>query len=288
MPKVMVAGASGSLGLEVIKKLRQKGVPLRALDRSQEKAEMLRPYTDDVVIADATNAAELQGVFEDIEVLFSAVGQSVSLFTKGESFEKIDYGVNENLINAAVAAGVRRIVYVSIKGADAASGLTLADVHKRVEDLLKLRNINHTVIRPVGLFSGLNDLVIMGKQGAIPIPGSGKHKTNPIHQEDLAQVVVDVMFEGPQVLEAGGPEVFTRNQIAQMVYEKTGGRIMHIPEMLIEPGLLFIKYVDENIKDKLEFFKYVSTNDMVAPQYGKITFMDYLKNLDLNQLPDVW
>lgn len=284
----MVAGASGSLGLEVIKKLRQKGVPLRALDRSQEKAEMLRPYTDDVVIADATNAAELQGVFEDIEVLFSAVGQSVSLFTKGESFEKIDYGVNENLINAAVAAGVRRIVYVSIKGADAASGLTLADVHKRVEDLLKLRNINHTVIRPVGLFSGLNDLVIMGKQGAIPIPGSGKHKTNPIHQEDLAQVVVDVMFEGPQVLEAGGPEVFTRNQIAQMVYEKTGGRIMHIPEMLIEPGLLFIKYVDENIKDKLEFFKYVSTNDMVAPQYGKITFMDYLKNLDLNQLPDVW
>lgn len=287
MKKVLVAGASGSLGSEVVKKLMQKNIPVRALVSSQESAKRAGSYAHNMVVADARNPQELQQAFEGIDVVFSAVGQSLSLFSEGDSFEAIDFEINKNLIEGAASAGIKRFIYVSIEGADEASGLTLADVHKQVEELLIKMNFNHTIIRPVGFFSGFNDLLIMGKQGIIPVPGTGRNKTNPIHQEDLAQVVVDNIFEGPQILSAGGPEIYTRSEIAQMVSEKTKGKILNLPSLIIEPGLIFLKLIDDNVQAKLDYFNYVSTKDMVAPKNGSKSLREYIMNFDLNQLPDV-
>jgi uncharacterized protein YbjT (DUF2867 family) len=286
--KVLVAGASGALGLEVVKKLREKNVPVRALDNNKANLELLKKHTEDVVIADAGNPENMTKAFDGISAVFSSIGQSVSLFSKGGSFEKTDYEVNESLINSAVENKVERFVYISIKGIEKAPNLQMANVHMRVEDLLKKSGINFTAIRPVGIFSGFNDWLIMGKKGVIPVPGSGENKTNPIHQEDLAQVVVDNMFEGPEIMEAGGPQIYTRNEIAKMIKKKTNGRIVHVPVLMIIPSLLFLRYIDDNIQAKLDYFKFVSTNDMVAPGHGHISFRDYIENLDLNDLPDVW
>ncbi len=287
MQKVLIAGASGSLGFEVLKKLWQKKVPVRALVRSQESAKRVGEYCSNVIVADARNPSELEQAFEGIDVVFSAVGRSVSLFSEGGSFEAIDYEINKNLVDGAANAGIKRFVYISIEGADKASDLKMGSVHKRVEDLLAQKQMNRTIIRPVGFFSGLNDLLIMGKKGIIPVPGKGEYKTNPIHQEDLAQVVVDNLFDGPQLMSAGGPEIYSRMEIAQMVSQKTKGKIVIVPRLVIGPGLLFLKFVDDDVQDKLDYFNYVSTNDMVAPSFGRNSLKDYIMNFDLNQLPNV-
>jgi uncharacterized protein YbjT (DUF2867 family) len=288
MQNVLVAGATGSLGYEVVKLLAQRNIPVRALDRNSDDALDIYPFTNDVVLTDASDPDNLKGVFHDIDVVFSAVGTSVSLFSKSGDFEKTDWQVNRNLVNAAKQQGVKRFVYISIKGADMGKTFLMADVHKRVEDLLRQSGMKHTVIRPVGFFSGFHDWLVMGKKGLVPIPGSGEHKTNPIHQADLAQVVVDNLFEGPQLLEAGGPNIYTRNEIARMVKEKTGAKTILVPEMLIEPGLFLIKMVDDQMQAKLDYFKFVSTNDMVATQFGTRSLRDYIRDLDLSTLPDVW
>ena len=288
MQKVLVAGASGSLGFEVLSKLKQMDVPLRALVSSPESARKVESVTGEVVIADVRNSDELKEAFRDVDIVFSAVGQSVSLSDNSGSFEEIDFGINKNLIDGAVSAGVRRFIYVSIKGVDVATTYEMAIVHKRVEDYLKERKISYTIIRPVGFFSGFNDWIAMGKRGIIPLPGSGTHKTNPIHPEDLAAVVADVIHEGPEVMEAGGPEIYTRAEIARMISEKTNGKVTSLPGLLIEPGLIFMKIFDRNTQAKLDYFNFVSTHDMVAPQYGTRSLKDYIMNFDLNQLQDAW
>lgn len=287
MKKVLVAGASGSLGSEVAKLLTQMNIPVRSLVSSQESARQAGRYSQNLVVADARRPQELQQAFEGIDVVFSAVGQSVSLFSEGGSFEAVDYELNRNLIQGAARAGIGRFVYVSIEGADKASELTIGSVHKRVEDLLMQQKMSYTIIRPVGFFSGLNDLLTMGKQGIIPVPGTGNHKTNPIHQEDLAQVVADNLFEGPRILSAGGPEIFTRLEIAELISAKTKGKILNVPSLVIGPGLLFLKFVDDNLQAKLDYFNYVTTNDMVAPKNGTRSLKEYIMNFDLTQLPDV-
>ncbi len=66
------------------------------------------------------------------------------------------------------------------------------------EDALQASGLDYTIIRPVGFFSGLNDLAIMAKRKVIPIVvGDGQAKTNSIHQKDLAKVVVDNCMKAP-------------------------------------------------------------------------------------------
>jgi len=286
MAKILVAGASGSLGFEVLKLLKQQGTDVRALVSSKESEQKVRPYAGEVVVADAHDREDIQKVFNNVDVVFSAVGQSVSLFSDGVSFEEVDYDLNRNLIEGAVNAGIKRFVYISIKGADSASNYELAEVHKKVEDLLKVNNMDHTVIRPVGFFSGFNDWLIMGKKGIIPLPGNGEHKTNPIHQADLARVVTDNLFDGPQLIEAGGPDIYTRMEIARMISEKTNGKIVKVPGIMVEPGLMVLKLFDDVAQAKLDYFNYVTTNDMIAPKYGQHSLRDYIENIDLNELPD--
>src|SRR5690606_41255283 len=83
MKKILLAGASGSLGMEVAKCLAHAFIPFRALVNSEDSAEQLRGYTQDLWIADAQDPDELKGMCEGVSHVFSSLGKSVSLFTGG-------------------------------------------------------------------------------------------------------------------------------------------------------------------------------------------------------------
>lgn len=283
----MVAGASGSLGMELLKLLKEKNIETRALVHSSDGMEGVLKYTDDVFAADASEGSqEVREVTAGIHTVISAMGKSVSLFSNDDnSFMENDFYGNSNLLQDAQKHNVQRFLYVSIKGADTGVEYEIAKAHKRFEEALQASGIDHTIIRPVGFFSGLNDLAIMAKRKVIPIVGDGQAKTNSIHQKDLAEVVVSYLEEGPEIIEVGGPLIHTRLEMAEMLKEKIGGQIIKIPEKVAEWGMFLPELISDSISDKLSYFKYITTNDMIGEQRGSITFKEYLETLDLNKLP---
>ena len=285
--KVLVAGASGSLGMELLKLLKEKNIETRALVHSSDGMEGVLKYTDDVFAADASEGSqEVREVTAGIHTVISAMGKSVSLFSNDEnSFMENDFYGNNNLLQDARKHNVQRFLYVSIKGADTGVEYEIAKAHKRFEEALQASGIDHTIIRPVGFFSGLNDLAIMAKRKVIPIVGDGHAKTNSIHQKDLAEVVVSYLEEGPEIIEVGGPLIHTRLEMAEMLKEKIGGQIIKIPEKVAEWGMFLPELISDSISDKLSYFKYITTNDMIGEQRGSVTFKEYLETLDLNKLP---
>lgn len=285
--KILVAGASGALGLEIVRLLNEQGNHLRVLTRSSKGEAKLTPYTNDIWKADASEGAEaIAGITEGVSTVVSALGKSVSLFSPSKkSFYESDYIANKAIIDDAVKNGVKRFVYVSIKGADVKEDFDVAKAHKMVENDLVASGLEYTILRPVGFYSGLNDLAILAKRQLIPVVGDGKAKTNSIHPRDLAVVVVSMLHEGPKLLEVGGPEVHTRLEMAEMVKEKVGGQIVKVPKSIAEIGADIPKIFDEGMHNKLDYFIYVMTHDMVGDKNGNITFWEYLENLDLNELP---
>lgn len=285
--KVLVAGASGSLGMELLKLLKEKNIATRALVHSSDGMEGVLKYTDDVFAADASEGSqEVREVTAGIHTVISAMGKSVSLFSNDDnSFMENDFYGNNNLLQDALKHKVQRFLYVSIKGADTGVEYEIAKAHKRFEEALQASGIDHTIIRPVGFFSGLNDLAIMAKRKVIPIVGDGQAKTNSIHQKDLAEVVVSYLEEGPEIIEVGGPLIHTRLEMAEMLKEKIGGQIIKIPEKVAEWGMFLPELISDSISDKLSYFKYITTNDMIGEQRGSVTFKEYLETLDLNKLP---
>lgn len=286
MKKILLAGASGSLGTEVATLLSQSSIPFRALVSSSDSAEKLRPYTTDIWIADAQKPYELKGICEGISQVFSSLGKSVSLFTNDhEDYEKIDYACNKNILFEAEKAGVSRFVYSSILGSGPDNKLHLAQVHYKVQQLLESSPLSHTVVKPTGFFAGLHDLVILGKKGIIPVIGPGEFRTNPIHHKDLAKKVMEVLEDGPAVVEVGGPETLSRKEIALIVQKKTKGRIVNLPEMVVRMGLPVFSFFTKDLSSNLDFFTYVTTRDMIAPSYGSLRFQDYIDALDLEKMP---
>ncbi|MEX2591242.1 MAG: NAD(P)H-binding protein [Anditalea sp.] len=286
MDKILIVGAAGSLGFEVVKKLAQSNIPFRALASNPDSAEKLKPFTSDIWIADARNPDAVKGLCEGISIVFSSLGKSVSLFTVDEgNYDDIDYESNKNIIAESCNAEVKRFVYCSIKGSDSATKLKLAEVHKKVQQLMAKAFENYTIIKPTGFFSGLNDLLIIAKRGLLLLPGSGNYRTNSIHQQDLAQVVMDHLHTGPKKMDVGGPEVHTRDEMAKIVQQKTNSRFIHVPEWMLRTGIPIIGIFNKSIAHNLDYFRHVSTTNMVAPKYGSITFREYVDAIDLNDLP---
>ena len=284
--KILIAGASGALGLEIVKLLANEKRPIRVLTRSSDGASELTPYTKDIWKGDAGEKIEIKGVTEGVTTVISALGKSVSLFSNDqESFFESDFLANKAILDDALQNGVKRFIYISIKGADVEEDYSIAKAHKLFENELKASGMDYTIIRPVGFFSGLNDLAVMAKRKVIPIVGDGQAKTNSIHHQDLAKVVVSYLDDGPHMIEVGGPNIHTRLEMAEMIKEKIGGKIIKVPKTLAEMGAEIPKIFNEGMHDKLDYFTYITTNDMIGEKNGSISFREYLQTLDLNELP---
>jgi uncharacterized protein YbjT (DUF2867 family) len=278
MKKILLAGATGVLGTEILKLLQPTDYWVRALVRRADQQEIVRPYCEEVFVGDATDPSALHGACQDIDIVLTTIGKSVSLFTNSAaSFLDIDYQANLNLLSEARGAGVNRFVYVSIFGSETSPKLRVGWSQELFTRQLMQSGLSHTIIKPVGFFSGLHDLVIMANKGVLIIPGDGESLTNAIHQGDLAGVCVQCLEAGPPVMEVGGPEIHSRNEVAQLVADHTGARKLNVPVWLVLLGLRVLRPFSKNLYDKLSYFTYITTNDMVAPPYGERTFADYLK-----------
>tara|TARA_R110002020_G_scaffold108281_2_gene251099 strand:- start:89649 stop:90560 length:912 start_codon:yes stop_codon:yes gene_type:complete len=284
---ILVAGASGALGFEILKDLAQKSVKVRCLVRTPEEAQKIDYFSSDIWQANAArDSHKIDGITRGITTVISALGESVSMFTKSkDTYYQGNYLANKAILQDAIKNKVKRFIYVSIKGADELPQFQIPHTHKLFEDDLINSGINYTIIRPVGFFTGLNDLVIMGKRKFIPVVGDGKALTNSIHHGDLATLVVSYLKNGPEVIEVGGPEKHTRKDMAVMIAKKTGGFVIHVPKWLAKAGSKSPKLFTKNLGENLSYFTHITTNDMLGTAHGKTTFKEYLSNLDLNQLP---
>ena len=284
MKKVLLAGATGALGIEILKHLHQQNYYVRVLIRDATRAEVVKPYCNDVFIGDAADRLSLRGACQDIDIVLSALGKSVSLFTnESASFLAVDHQANANLLDEAVDAGVTRFVYVSIFASETSPRLRVGWSHELFAQKLQQSSLHYTIIKPVGLFSGLHDLIIMGRKGLLITPGDGEPLTNPIHQQDLAEVCVQCLEEGPPVMDVGGPEIHSRNEVAKEVAQHTGASVINLPSWMVVAGLGVVRLFSQNLYDKLSYFTYITTHDMVAPPYGQQTFAAYLQHETLQE-----
>ena len=285
--KIFVAGASGALGIELLKLLKKDEVYVRTLTRSAEGTEKIGGLSDDNWEANAAeNTQSIKGITKDISIVISALGESLSMFTRSkDTYYKSNYVANKAILQDALDNGVKRFIYVSIKGADTLTQYKIPRTHKLFEDDLINSGIDYTILRPVGFFSGLNDLVIMGKRKFIPVIGSGKALTNSIHHSDLAAVVLSFLYSGPKMIEVGGPETHTRKKMAAMIAEKTGATLIHVPKWLAILGSQPPKLFTKNLGENLTYFTHITTHDMLGKASGTTTYKEYLNTLDLNTLP---
>jgi uncharacterized protein YbjT (DUF2867 family) len=283
MEKILVAGAGGRLGKAVLGELRKRGYRTRALVRDSARLNGSAPLAGEVFAGDARRSGTLAGVCEGVGVVISAMGASLKLGRTGGggSYREVDLGANLNLLERARRAGVRKFVYVSLHGAETLRGHGYVDAHEEFVEALGPSGLEYTVVRPTGFFYVFEEIFKMAERGRVMLVGEGGVRTNPVHEEDVARECADAVEVGERELHVGGPETYTRREIAELAFAALGRepKISSLPPWLVRSLLKPVRLFDRRLYDFFDFGVAASTTDLVAPPAGKRSFRKYFDQL---------
>ncbi len=216
-----VTGAFGYSGKYIAKRLLDKGVTVRTLTNSLHREN---PFGDRIkayplVFDDYSRLVEsMRGV----EVLYNTywVRFNHTLFNQKSAVEN-----THTLFNAAVEAGVRKIVHVSITNPSENSPLEYFSGKAKLEKYLLETGLNYTILRP-GVLFGIEDILINNIAWLLRhfpifgVFGNGEYKLQPIFVDDLAKLAVDEgcnHHDENKIIDAIGPETFTYRELVAVI-----------------------------------------------------------------------
>ncbi|MBE0410771.1 MAG: NAD(P)H-binding protein, partial [Anaerolineales bacterium] len=151
---------------------------------------------------------------------------------------EIDIRGTQSVVQAASAAEVNRIYYVSHLGADRGSAYPVFKAKAIAEEYIRRGGIDYTILRTAVVF-GQNDGFTNGLaklMHLLPyfflVPGDGDVLIQPLWVEDLATCLVWSLEDGQtrnQTYEVGGPEYLPFNHVAQLIMDTIGLRRNLVP-----------------------------------------------------------
>ncbi|MDQ3806230.1 MAG: NAD(P)H-binding protein, partial [Acidobacteriota bacterium] len=260
------------------------GYPTRSLVRDASRLPETSPRAQEVFAADARRPEALRGACDGAGVVISSMGASLKLGRTRDpraTYRDVDYLANLNLLAEARRAGVRKFIYVSLYGAEGLRGLAYVDAHEEFVAALKTSGLDYTVVRPTGFFYVFEEVYRMARRGRVALVGSGAARTNPVHEEDVAEECVDAVECGDREVSVGGPETYTRREIAEMAFNVLGRRpkIVSLPPPVMRAALQPLRLFDQRLYDFLDFAVAASTRDLVAPPAGRTSLRRHFRHL---------
>lgn len=285
--KVVLAGACGHLGSEVLKALVANGHQVVAADMVEREIEGLTSGKDfEFKKLDVTNTEALSGICDGAEMVISTVGLTSS--SKTLTNYDIDYKGNLNLLKEAQDAGVRKFVYISVLKADSKKaqdmGVDMLISKRRFEEALIASGMEYLILRPTGYFYDIAH-VFMPKieEGSVSVLDK-QCKANVIDTQDLAEYLVAHMNDPEdKILSIGGTEVYTYEEIAQMFFDAAGKPcvIKEAPAFLFKMLYTIAKLTKNGKAAVIKFGEWTMTESMVAEDvhYGTKSFKDYIYSL---------
>jgi NADH dehydrogenase len=204
-----VTGATGYTGRYITKLLLEQG---RAVQSITGHPERHNPFGDQVppFPFDFDHPEALTRTLAGTDTLFNTYWVRVNY--RDRSHEQC-VEQTKVMFQAAKAAGVRRIVHISITNPDPASPLPYFRGKGQLEDALRDLGLSYAILRPTVLYS-VEDILLnniawtVRKFPIVPLPGSGKYGIQPVFVEDLAKLAVDAAASDDNVeIDAVGPEV---------------------------------------------------------------------------------
>jgi NAD(P)H dehydrogenase (quinone) len=218
-----VTGSTGRLGSRVARGLSQLGVDQRLVVRDPAKAPAL-PGAH-IATADYGNGAAVRTALTGAHTVF--------MVSAAETADRVKQHLT--FIDAAVDAGVQRIVYVSFFGAAPTATFTLARDHWATEEHLRSVGVTHTILRD-NIYADFTPH-FLGTDGNIRGP-AGDGRVAVVAQADIAQAAIAVLasngsYDG-RTLNLTGPAALTMGEIASILSDHFGRTVSYIPETIEE------------------------------------------------------
>lgn len=295
---ILVTGAAGFAGSRIIHRLVEQGEQPRALVRSVGQARGRLPTQGaELVVGDTTRPETLSAAVAGVDTIIHCAFITANR-KQGRDINYYQTNVvgTNNLVEAARKARVRRIVELGGLGTQHSSPASYMETRYQADQALKSSGLAWSILGPSvqfghgsAFFKGLADL-IRSMPLITPVVGTGNLRFQPIWVEDVVTCIVKMAREPEnydgKVIEVGGPEIYTYNEILDMLMLAMGlNRFkMPSPKPLAALGARVMEAVLPNppiTPAAIELFNFENTTalDSVSYHFGfqPLSWRDYLR-----------
>ncbi|MCO1660625.1 SDR family oxidoreductase [Pseudonocardia sp. S2-4] len=219
---IVVTAASGHLGRLVLAELLDRGVPadqLVAAGRSPDKLADLAGRGVAVVAIDYTDPGTLAKAF--------SAGDTVLLISSGDLADRV--GQHRNAVEAAAAAGVGRLVYTSVLGADD-TPLPIAPDHVRTEAIVRESGLPFTFLRNGWYTENYGRSLDQVRGSGVLLTSVGDGRVASATRADFAAATAAVLTGGGhegKAYELSGDEAWTFDDLAAAFSTLLGREVAH-------------------------------------------------------------
>lgn len=214
---ILVTGASGNIGTELLRELSKRGEKFRATYTSKEKAEKARTANVEPVVADFAKPESLVPALAGVDRLFLLSANPPS---------------ESAAVRAAKGAGVRHIVKLSVYDAPT-EGFAFAKMHRAVEKEIAASGMDFTFLRPNGFMQNLanQQAASIKAQGAFYFPAADT-RISHVDVRDIARVAAAALTgagHSGKAYELTGPEALTYADMAATLTRVLGKPVAYVP-----------------------------------------------------------
>jgi len=280
--KIAVTGAFSYSGKYITKRLLEHGEEVITLtghpNRPDPFGGKVKAYPLDFDETSMTRS--LQGV----DVLVNTYWVR---FDKGENTQPRAVENTRKLIDAAKAAGIKRLVHISITNPSADSRLPYFWGKAANEKAVMESGMSYAILRPTVLVGGEDILInniafLLRRFPFFVLPGDGSYKLQPVYVDDLAELAVEgVNCEENYVIDAVGPDIFTFKEMVELIGEKIGAKrpLMSVPPRLALLAAQFLSILVNDVILTPEEVDGLMAGLLVSKEspFGKTHLRDWLE-----------
>ncbi|MBF0383415.1 MAG: complex I NDUFA9 subunit family protein [Magnetococcales bacterium] len=233
---ILVSGATGLVGSNLIKKLSAQGKKVRGICRNPTKVNN-SDYPDEVQLlkGDILEPASLDETLADVDTVIHLVG--ILFEVGGRTFADVHFKGTENLLNAAKKANVKRFIHVSALGTRFDAASRYHQTKWQAEEAVRNSGLDYTIFRPSVIFGPEDKFAnqfaeMVAKSPVAPILGDGTARMQPVWVNDVTQCLTHAIEEPTtigQTYELGGPDILTFRQIIDEILLATGKQRLKVP-----------------------------------------------------------
>jgi len=237
--RVLVTGATGFVGREVVYELLQRGHEVRALVRPGSEKRLKSDPRVEVLAGDCLLPETVAPAVAGCDAVIHLVGIIREFPGRGVTFEQVHVQATRNLVDQAKAAGARRYLQMSALGARPEPADPYHVTNFRADEYVMGSGLTYTIFRPSVIYGPRDQSINLfvrqiRRLSFFPIIGDGSYQLQPVPVLTVARafaLALELPRTENRIYDVGGPEPLSFDDLIDTIARVLGRRLkkMHQP-----------------------------------------------------------